>query len=409
MLRRLQQAGHRPIALAGGGTGMIGDPGGKSEERNLLLGATSWPPTWPASAPSSSASSTSATTAGDAAGAAASTTPTGSNRWASSSSSATSGKHFTVNQMMAKESVRARLERPDQGISFTEFSYMLLQAYDFLQLFDAHDCRLQLGGSDQWGNITMGIELIRKTRQAEAYGLTSPLRAQGGRDEVRQDRVRHGVARRAPDQPLPALPVLPPHRGRHRGRPYLRYFTFLDHDTIACARRGDGRAPRAARRATGAGPRGVHLGARRDRDAARAEAAADRRCTRRRSATLDEQTLLEVCAETPTSDLARRRARRTGSPSSTPSSPPAWRSRRARPARTVTQGGVYVNNRRWTTATPRLRLARSDLLFDRYLVLRRGPGLPSPASSDAQVCRPTSTAPGQPRATIEEPIATQDQ
>ena len=85
------------------------------------------------------------------------------------------GKHFTVNQMVAKESVRTRLERPEQGISFTEFSYMLLQAYDFLHLFDAHDCRLQLGASDQWGNITMGVDLIRRTRQAEVYGLTTPL------------------------------------------------------------------------------------------------------------------------------------------------------------------------------------------------------------------------------------------
>src|SRR6202035_1778515 len=73
------------------------------------------------------------------------------------------GKHFTVNQMLAKESVRSRLERPDQGISYTEFSYMLLQAYDFLQLFDAHGCTLQLGGSDQWGNIVAGVDLIRRT------------------------------------------------------------------------------------------------------------------------------------------------------------------------------------------------------------------------------------------------------
>ena len=77
------------------------------------------------------------------------------------------GKHFTVNQMVAKDSVKSRLARADQGISYTEFSYMLLQAYDFLQLFDEHGCTLQIGGSDQWGNITMGIELIRKVRHAK--------------------------------------------------------------------------------------------------------------------------------------------------------------------------------------------------------------------------------------------------
>ena len=85
------------------------------------------------------------------------------------------GKHFTVNQMVAKDSVKSRLARADQGISYTEFSYMLLQASDFLQLFDDFGCTLQIGGSDQWGNITMGIELVRKVRQAEVFGLTTPL------------------------------------------------------------------------------------------------------------------------------------------------------------------------------------------------------------------------------------------
>jgi tyrosyl-tRNA synthetase len=84
------------------------------------------------------------------------------------------GKHFTVNYMMAKDSVKTRLER-EEGISYTEFSYMLLQAYDFLQLFDRYGCTLQMGGSDQWGNITAGVELIRKARHAAAYGLVWPL------------------------------------------------------------------------------------------------------------------------------------------------------------------------------------------------------------------------------------------
>ncbi|HEX7166175.1 MAG TPA: tyrosine--tRNA ligase, partial [Acidimicrobiales bacterium] len=85
------------------------------------------------------------------------------------------GKHFTVNQMVAKESVRSRLERADAGISYTEFSYMLLQAMDFLHLFDTFGCRLQLGASDQWGNITMGVELVRKVRGETVYGFTTPL------------------------------------------------------------------------------------------------------------------------------------------------------------------------------------------------------------------------------------------
>jgi tyrosyl-tRNA synthetase len=196
-LRRLQLAGHRPIALAGGGTGMIGDPGGKSEERNLL-----------------SVEELAANLAGirsqlerflDFSGG-----PTESrailldnSTWLGSLGLVgflrDVGKHFTVNQMVGKESVRTRLDRPEQGISFTEFSYMLLQAYDFQQLFDAHDCRLQLGGSDQWGNITMGIELIRKTRQAEVFGLTTGHR----HPYAHLPRSRHHPFARRPDHRTP--------------------------------------------------------------------------------------------------------------------------------------------------------------------------------------------------------------
>ena len=85
------------------------------------------------------------------------------------------GKHFTVNQMVAKESVKSRFERPDQGISYTEFSYMLLQAYDFLRLHLDHGCDLQFGGSDQWGNITMGVDYVRRVCGDEVWGFTTPL------------------------------------------------------------------------------------------------------------------------------------------------------------------------------------------------------------------------------------------
>lgn len=168
-LRRLQEAGHRPIALAGGGTGMIGDPGGKSEERNLL-----------------SAEDLARNLAAihgqlerflDFSDGRALLVNNGDWLWEVGLLDFLRdiGKHFTVNQMVAKESVKSRFEGREQGISYTEFSYMLLQAYDFLKLFDKHGCRLQLGGSDQWGNITMGVELIRKLRGETSYGLTSPL------------------------------------------------------------------------------------------------------------------------------------------------------------------------------------------------------------------------------------------
>ena len=98
------------------------------------------------------------------------------------------GKHFTVNYMIAKDSVRNRIER-EEGISFTEFSYMLLQSYDFLHLYDTEGCKLQTGGSDQWGNITAGVELIRSMRGEPGLRHGLPADHQGGRHQVRQDRI----------------------------------------------------------------------------------------------------------------------------------------------------------------------------------------------------------------------------
>src|SRR6187200_2068822 len=169
-LARLQRFGHTPIAIVGGGTGMIGDPSGKSQERVLL-----------------SREQLDVNVAGireqlshfldfDAPGNAALIVNNAD--WLGTidllSFLRDVGKHFTVNYMLQKDSVNRRLESED-GISFTEFSYLVLQAYDFLQLFDRYGCTLQLGGSDQWGNITAGIDLIRKLRGKKAHGLVWPL------------------------------------------------------------------------------------------------------------------------------------------------------------------------------------------------------------------------------------------
>ena len=169
-LARLQRFGHVPIALAGGGTGMIGDPSGKAKERELLK-----PEQVEANVEAIKVQlarfldfevqSNTALLENNAS-------------WLMSMNMMSFlrdvGKYFTVNYMMAKDSVKSRLGSED-GISYTEFSYMLLQAYDFLHLFDLHGCRLQAGGSDQWGNITAGIELIRRSRGERAYGLVYPL------------------------------------------------------------------------------------------------------------------------------------------------------------------------------------------------------------------------------------------
>jgi len=169
-LARLQQFGHTPIAIVGGGTGMIGDPSGKSQERVLL-----------------DEEQIAINVAGIRTqlerfldfGAASNAARIVNNAdWLGTidllSFLRDAGKHFTVNYMLQKESVSRRLESED-GISFTEFSYLVLQAYDFLQLFDRYSCVLQMGGSDQWGNITAGIDLIRKLRAAKAHGLVWPL------------------------------------------------------------------------------------------------------------------------------------------------------------------------------------------------------------------------------------------
>jgi tyrosyl-tRNA synthetase len=171
MLRRFQKAGHRPIALVGGATGMIGDPSGKTEERKLLNEEL---------------------LRHNVAGMQAQmrrfldfgTGPrdavlVNNFDWMNGFTYLTFlrdvGKHFPVNVMMSKDSVKARLERTDSGLSYTEFSYMLLQAYDFVHLNKELGCELQIGGSDQWGNITAGIDLGRRLRGVSLLGMTCPL------------------------------------------------------------------------------------------------------------------------------------------------------------------------------------------------------------------------------------------
>lgn len=169
-LRRFQLAGHKVIALAGGATGMVGDPSGKSEERNLLT-----------------REQLQANVDGVKAQLSRFLDFEGDNPallvdnldWTENVTLLEFlrdvGKHFHVNTMIRKDSVRDRLERDGQGLSFTEFSYMLLQGFDFFTLYRDHDCRIQVGGSDQYGNITAGTNLVRRKLGGQAYGLTFPL------------------------------------------------------------------------------------------------------------------------------------------------------------------------------------------------------------------------------------------
>ncbi|MEX0642790.1 MAG: tyrosine--tRNA ligase [Pirellulales bacterium] len=171
MLRRFQQAGHRPIAVVGGATGMIGDPSGKSQERNLLSRDDL--------ARNLDGLRTQMRRFLDFDAGPHAAQLVNNFDWIGPFSYLEFlrdvGKSFPVNVMLAKDSVKSRLARDDAGMSYTEFSYMLLQAFDFVYLFDKYHCEMQIGGSDQWGNITAGIDLGRRMRAVQLYGLTCPL------------------------------------------------------------------------------------------------------------------------------------------------------------------------------------------------------------------------------------------
>ncbi|EKP0248327.1 tyrosine--tRNA ligase [Aeromonas veronii] len=171
MLRRFQLAGHTPVALVGGATGLIGDPSFKATERSLNSADTVQG--WVASL---SAQIRALLPADDGLSA---PQLVNNGDWMGQMSALDFlrdiGKHFSVNAMLARESVRQRLARPDQGISFTEFSYALLQSYDFAVLHQRLGCTLQIGGNDQWGNITSGMDLTRRLHQAQVHGMTLPL------------------------------------------------------------------------------------------------------------------------------------------------------------------------------------------------------------------------------------------
>ncbi|MFM8579504.1 MAG: tyrosine--tRNA ligase [Planctomycetaceae bacterium] len=215
LLRRVAAAGHEPVALIGGATGLIGDPSGRSEERNLLT-------TEELAANVSAIESQVRRILGECGDRvrvvnnAEWMRPVGYLQFLRDV-----GKHVPLAQMLAKDSVKSRLER-DGGLSYTEFSYMLLQAWDFVHLLDALDCRVQIGGSDQWGNITAGIELGRRLRGVELHGLTCPLLCRA--DGVKMGKTSNG-----------AIWLDPAHTSPYR---FYQYWINLDDvDAGVCLRR----------------------------------------------------------------------------------------------------------------------------------------------------------------------------
>jgi len=364
-LARLQRFGHSPIAIVGGGTGMIGDPSGKSQERVLL-------------SPERIVENVAAVRAqlehfldfSPRAGGPPAARIVNNADWLATidliSFLRDAGKYFTVNYMLQKESVNRRLES-EEGISFTEFSYLVLQAYDFLQMFDRFGCAVQMGGSDQWGNITAGIDLIRKLRGKKAHGLVWPLMktASGTKfGKTEAGTVWLDAARTSPfrfyqfwlnveDRDVMA---------------YLKSFTFLDRREIETLEAVTGEFPerREAQRVLAREVTGLVHGA---AQVARAEQASSL-LFGERIAELAVEDVLAVfedvpSTEVPTADvdphgigLVDLLARVQLAPS------------KSEARRLVQSGGVYVNNRR--ASDPQARLTREQAIGGRLFVLRKG-------------------------------------
>jgi tyrosyl-tRNA synthetase len=364
-MRRLQIAGNAPIALAGGGTGLIGDPSEKAEERPLLTrevleenvaGIRVQMAHFLDFEPSAGKSRAKLLNNADW------LTTVGLTDFLRDV-----GKHFTVNQMIAKESVKSRLDRDDVGLSFTEFSYMLLQAYDFLRLYLDQGCTLQLGGSDQWGNITVGAELVRKSAGGAADALTSPLLLRGDGTKFGKsasgEQIWLDPARTSPFKMYQFLlnsddivtPML------------LRYFSFLDHDAIRELDELVQVAPQE-RRAQRALAREVVRMVHGDEAATKAERASAA-LFGESIAELDEATLLEVVADAPSSTWSREELLSGVDPVDLLVGTQLAKSK-AEARRFLDQGGVYLNNVRLDDGA---KVGIDDALHGRYIVVRRGP------------------------------------
>jgi tyrosyl-tRNA synthetase len=363
-LARLQRFGHAPIAIVGGGTGMIGDPSGKSQERVLL-----------------SADQIENNLGGirrqlerflefERRGEVRAARIVNNADWLGRIGLLEflrdAGKHFTVNYMLQKESVNRRLES-EEGISFTEFSYLLLQAYDFLQLFDRFDCVAQLGGSDQWGNITAGIDLVRKLRGKKAHGLVMPLvtTASG----VKFGKTEVGTIWLDPERtsPFKFYQFWLNTDDRDVAR-YLKYFTFLDEATIDGLEEASRTAPerREAQRVLAREVTALVHGS---EQVARAEHASSM-LFEEDVASLPVDDVLAVFADVPSTELSRGDFGNDGLALVDVLARVRLAPSKSEARRLVQSGGVYVNNRR--AADPQARLTLEQAIGGQLFVLRKG-------------------------------------
>lgn len=362
-LRRFQNHGHHPIALAGGATGAIGDPSGKTQERQLVTREVlvhniasikkQLRRLLDFEAPANPARLV------DNADWTAPITYLDFLR--------DIGKHFSVNMMVSKESVRARMEDREHGISYTEFSYMLLQAFDFCHLARTADCDLQIGGSDQWGNITAGIDLVRKKLGRAAFGLTLPLitNADGSKfgktaaGAVWLDPVKTSVYR------FYQFWVRTDDRDAIR---YLKFFTFLSRDEIADLEQRH-RAKPEAREAHRALAKSVTSLIHGDDATAEAIRASDV-LFGGDLAGVREATFAEIVGEVPTRRIASTRFAAPGLPLVEALVHAGLCPSKGQARKDIEGGGIYLNNTRQSSV--QCCLGQSDLLFNRHVLLRKG-------------------------------------
>ena len=362
-LRRFQLAGHTPIAVAGGATGSIGDPSGKTQERQLLT------PEILQRNIASVAAQLRRWLDFDS--------PTNPARLVDNASWTAGvsfldflrdiGKHFTVNQMVAKESVRARMEDREVGISYTEFSYMLLQAFDFMVLCRDQQCELQIGGSDQWGNITAGIELTRKKLGKTVYGLTLPLVTKA--DGTKFGKTETGTiwidAKKTSVYKFYQFWINTDDRDVIR---YLKFFTFLTKDEIESLEKSHAENPgaRIAHKALAKAATDLIHG-----ESATAEAVrASEILFGGKLDGIAESTFNEIVGEVPTKEIEKAKLDGAGIPLVELLVHAGLCPSKGQARKDIEGGGVNLNNVREASATR--AVTAGDLLFGKHVLLRKG-------------------------------------
>jgi len=359
VLAHLQRAGHSPIGLVGGGTGLIGDPSGKSTERQLLT------PERVEENVEGIRKQVARFLDFDSLKNPARLVNNGD--WLTKLGAIEFmrdvGKHFTVNAMLAKESVKRRIESED-GISYTEFSYSLLQAYDFLVLHDKYGCTLQMGGSDQWGNITAGMDLIRRVRGGKAHGIVMPLVTTAAGTKF--GKTEAGAVWLDPSltKPYEFYQFWLNVDDRDAGR-YLKYFTFFDRDQIGELEATSVREPerRHAQRALAREVTRLVHGDEAVRDA---ESSAEKLFKGDLRAMTEAQ-LLEVFGSVPSSETTHQT---DGWAITDFLASNSIVGSKGEATRLIRGGGLSVNGER--IADDKARLRPEDAIYGRYFVIRKG-------------------------------------